>query len=277
MHGGLGARVEDFYCCSGGRQPGLRRGWTVRGARGCARFLDLIVLRPVDPTEAHVIARAEKDRVGGPGIVELQRCASEHPVAAGALDRVDAALDAADPDAARRHFRARRLEPRDVERIGHAPHVGQAWREPDEIDEVVGAGVELHELIGAEPEPLGGGHQIEAELGIVVAAGQLHCSRGWQHGRVGLVGDRGDRGAQGFVRGDARVVVDEQRAEARRHLGDAGQALLLDQVFERANAGVELYADLLAEDDGNGEITCGKEAQKPLSTRAPRAASSGRR
>src|SRR2546429_8381112 len=68
-------------------------------------------LFPSTPLSRSGTPGGERDGVGAPGIVELHGCAPDPPVPAGALARVDAARDAPDPAAARRHFRARRLEP----------------------------------------------------------------------------------------------------------------------------------------------------------------------
>src|SRR6266542_5766715 len=95
---------------------------------------DRVVLDAVDHAEADVVARAQQDGVGRRVIVEGEWRATEHPEAARALDRVDAALDAADADAAGRGLGARLDESRDVKALGHARHVGQPRCEAHEVD-----------------------------------------------------------------------------------------------------------------------------------------------
>src|SRR5207249_10541527 len=95
-----------------------------------------VVLRAVDPAKPDPIARAQQRGLGRARIVERHWRAAEDPEAARALDRVDAALDAADADAARRGLRARRVEARDVDALGHPGHVRKPGGEADEVDQV---------------------------------------------------------------------------------------------------------------------------------------------
>src|SRR5213079_2326567 len=104
--------------------------------------------------------------------------------------------------------------------------------------------------------------EIEAELGILVAAGQLDEARGRQHGRGGLWEQLADGRAEGVVADLARIVVHLQRAEGGHRLDDARQRLLLDEVLEGAHPAVDLDADLLAELDGNREIARREEPQR---------------
>src|SRR3989442_12831827 len=167
----------------GGRGParwsaGPRRGSGCRnnrpvGASG-PRRADRIELRAIDPPKPHPVAWAQERGLGRTRIVEQHRRATENPEAARALDRVDATLDAADADAARRGLGARRVEPRDVDALGHPGHVRKPRREADEVDQIFGAGMEPHELLGRQLEPPGRKGEVEAELRVLVATGQLY-------------------------------------------------------------------------------------------------------
>src|SRR3989441_6903390 len=177
-----------------------------RSARG-----DRVVFAAVDRSEAHAVPGAEQNRLGRLRVVEAKRCATEHPEAAGALDRVDATLRAADTDAPRRRLRAWRLEARDREPLRHSGHVREPRGKADEVDEVLGAAMELHELGRRDAEPRGRRLELEAQRRVFVTAGQLDQARGRQDGRPRLGQELRDRGADGVVADGAWVVVDEQR------------------------------------------------------------------
>src|SRR4029453_1513328 len=153
--------------------------------------------------------------------------------------------------------------------------------EADEVHEILGAGMEPYELVGRELQAPGRGREVEAELGVLVAARQLDDPRWRQHRRGRLRHELGDRRAQGLVAaaagvvGDgAWIVVDEQRRVGRNRLDDPGQPLLLNQELEGADSRIDLDADLLAELDAYGEIA---RRQKPQRARSPPARSSADR
>src|SRR2546428_6218938 len=107
---------------------------------------DAVILAAVDRAEAHAVPWTQEDRLRCFRIIEPERRAPEHPETAGALDRVDAALDPADADPSRRNPHARRVETRDLQPVRHPGHVREARREPDEVDEVLRHAVEPHQL-----------------------------------------------------------------------------------------------------------------------------------
>ena len=130
--------------------------------------------------------------------------------------------------------------------------------------------MEAHQLVDRQLETAGRRLEVEAEL-RVVATGQLDRARRRQDPGGRLRNELGDRRAQSLVADGARVVVDEQRGERRHRLDDAGEALLLDEELERADAGIDVYADVLAELDGDCEIARRPEPQR---ARSPTARSS---
>ena len=126
----------------------ITRSPAATGVRAATRGGDGVVLRAVDRPEAHVVARAQQDRIGG---------ASDRR-GAPACGRAPRSRPGSPPSrcsTARRRcptlpggvFVRGVVEARDVEALGHARHVGQARREADEVDVVVGAGVEPHQLV----------------------------------------------------------------------------------------------------------------------------------
>src|SRR5207249_5123983 len=102
-------------------------------------------------------------------IVVAERRAAEHPEAAGALDRVDTALRAADANAPRRRLRARRFQARDRQALRHSGHVREPRGEADEVDEVLGLAVETYELARREAEAPRRRREVEPQLRVVEA------------------------------------------------------------------------------------------------------------
>ena len=110
---------------------------------------DRVVLGAVDRAEAHVVARAEQDRIGarsdrrgGPACGRAPRSRRGSPPSRCSTAR-------------RRCSRCRAgvfgrgfVEARDRQALGHAGHVGQAGREADEVDVVVGLRVQPRQLVG---------------------------------------------------------------------------------------------------------------------------------
>src|SRR5215470_14202789 len=76
---------------------------------------DVVVLAAVDRTKADAVAGLQQDRLGGLRIVQAHGCAAEQPESAGALHRIDAALDAADRHAPRRDLHPGAVQARDRE------------------------------------------------------------------------------------------------------------------------------------------------------------------
>ena len=147
---------------------------------------------------------------------------------------------------------ARRVEPRESDALGHAGHVRQARREAHEVHEVLGARVQPHQLVGGEAEPLGRRRRDREPSSGVVAARQLDHARGRQHLRPACSARARGASRRPCRSPGERIVVDEERAKAGHGLDDAGNAPLLDQVLQRQHPRVDLYADLVAELDGDG-------------------------
>ena len=180
----------------------------------------------------------------------------------------------ADGHAAGRRLRARVLQSRDREPPGHAGHVRQPGREADEIDVVLRAGVQPDQLVGREPELLGGGRQLEAQLALV-AARQLHRARRRQHVRARARPQLAQGPGERVVADDQRIVVDEQGAVRRDRLGHARNSPLLDHPVEGVHALVDLDADLVAELDRDGQVAGRQESRVEIDqVRGPRASRS---
>ncbi len=120
------------------------------------------------------------------------------------------------------------------------------------------------ELRGRQPEALGGRDEIDAELRILVATGQLDDAGRRQRDVLGLSRQRGKRLAQGVVAHHERVVVDQERAERGDGLDDARHGLLLDEELEGAHAGVHGHTDLVLELDADGEVARRNELQRRM-------------
>ena len=187
------------------------------------------------------------------GIVERYRRSPQHPEPARALHRVDAALHAADADAARRRLDPRLLEAGDVQGLGQAREVGQPRREADEVHVVGGARVERRDLLGGEPEPRGGGRQLEAELALV-AARQLDGPRRGQDVRARPHGQRGQSRRELGIPDRERIVVHEERAVARHRLDDARDPVGSNQIVEGEHAQRHVASDLVGQLHGQRPV-----------------------
>jgi len=114
--------------------------------------------------------------------------------------------------------------------------------------------VEAHHLLGREAEPPSHRLEVRAVLAAVAARQLDEPARGKAAG-LGARQEGPELGDQLVPAEGERVVVDEEGAEGGDGLEDPGRALLLDQVLEAPDPGVDLEGDLVPQLDGDRPVS----------------------
>lgn len=208
-----------------------------------------------------MVACAEQEGLGAGGIEAAHRRPAEEAPARGPGDGIDVALLAADADRAARDVLARLRQAGRVQDLGLAAEIGEARREADHEDAVVGPGMECDQLFGREALHAGHLLKILPHLAAVEAGDPPEPARRRRE-RPGR--DLEKPGAE-VLRADAfGVVAHEKRAVGRHDVEDArevaGPRGLLDSLRKRDDAGIGLGIDAFADLDGEGAVAAGKKA-----------------
>jgi len=95
-----------------------------------------------------MISHLQQDWRIGAWLEEAQGRAPDDAPSARRGHWIDAGLSPADGHAAGRHTAARRFQARRGDRFRHPAQVRESWREPQEVDQVFGAGMNGDDLIG---------------------------------------------------------------------------------------------------------------------------------